>query len=446
MLLIRGGRVYTGRQGAGDQETGHRGDGGQETGRQSAGGQETGRQEAGNHETGRQGTGRQGVRDTGTFLDILIKDGKISKIGSAGSIPMVHDMDILDATGLIVAPGLVDMHVHFREPGFEYKEDILTGAAAAAAGGVTTCCCMPNTSPVVDNTETVETLVNKAKKAPMAVVPIGAVTVSQQGKELTEFASLISAGVVALSDDGIPIHSDKVMREALQQANKNDVLIISHCEPEEFMAARDVKLAGETGTRVHIAHVSTADAVDTIRNAREAGIKVTAETCPHYFTLTESAVKVKGTLARMNPPLRTKKDVEAIVIGLCDGTIDVIATDHAPHSIEEKALPFDKAPNGIIGLETSLALALTFLYHSGKLGIDDIIDLMSTQPAKILKIEAGNLKEGGAADIVIFDPDEKWTVDPSLFKSKARNTPFGGMKLRGKVKYTISHGRIVYRK
>ena len=419
MLLIRGSRVYTGIQGIG----------GQDTGNQRAGYQETNCQETG---------------DTGTFLDILIKDGKINKIGIAGSVPAAHDMEIIDATGFIVAPGLVDMHVHFREPGFEYKEDILTGAAAAAAGGVTTCCCMPNTSPVADNTEIVESIVHKAKQAPIAVLPIGAVTVGQQGNELTEFASLKSAGAVALSDDGIAIHSEKVMREALQQASSNDFLIISHCEPEELMVARDVRLAGETDTRVHIAHVSTADAVDTIRNARKTGIKVTAETCPHYFTLTESAVKAKGTLARMSPPLRTKKDVEAIINGLRDGTIDVIATDHAPHSAEEKALPFDEAPNGIIGLETSLALALTFLYHSGKLSIDEIIKLMSTRPAEILKIEAGNLIEGGAADIVIFDPDEEWTVDPSLFKSKARNTPFGGMKLRGKVKYTISQGKIVY--
>jgi len=414
VLLIRGGRVYTGCQEGGYQETGC---------------QETGCQETG---------------DTGTFLDILIKDGKISKIGNAGSFPTVHDMELIDATGLVVAPGLVDMHVHFREPGFEYKEDILSGAAAAAAGGVTTCCCMPNTLPVADNTETVKSIVNKAKQAPIAVLPIGAVTIGQKGKELTEFASLESAGVVAVSDDGIPIHSDKVMREALQKANSNDLLIISHCEPEESMTARDVKLAGETGTRVHIAHVSTADAVNTIRSAREAGIKVTAETCPHYFTLTESAVKLKGTLARMSPPLRTKKDGVAIISGLIDGTIDAIVTDHAPHSAEEKALPFDEAPNGIIGLETSLALALTFLYHAGKLGIDEIIKLMSTQPAEILKIEAGSLTEGGAADIVIFDPDEEWTVDPSLFKSKARNTPFDGMKLHGKVKYTISQGKIVY--
>jgi len=424
MLLIRGGRVYTGIQGIGGQETGCQGVGGQDTGSQGADCQETG--------------------DTGTFLDILIKDSKISKIGIAGSITAVHDMEIIDATGLIVAPGLVDMHVHFREPGFEYKEDILTGAAAAAVGGVTTCCCMPNTSPVADNTEIVESIVNKAKQAPIAVLPIGAVTVGQQGKELTDFASLKSAGVVALSDDGVPVDSDEVMREALQQANSNEVLIISHCEPEEIMVARDVRIAAETGTRVHIAHVSTADAVDTIRKARKAGINVSAETCPHYFTLTESAVAKKGTLARMSPPLRTKKDVEAIINALCDGTIDVIATDHAPHSAEEKALPFDEAPNGIIGLETSLALALTFLYHSGKLSIDEIIKLMSTQPAEILKIEAGNLNEGGAADIVIFDPEEEWTVDPSLFKSKARNTPFGGMKLRGKVKYTISKGKIVY--
>jgi len=375
--------------------------------------------------------------------EILIEDGKIAKI--ADGIPENADMTVLDASGLIVAPGLVDIHVHFREPGFEYKEDISTGASAAAAGGITTCCCMPNTSPVADCPEIIESITLKATHAPVKVLPIGAVTVGQLGKKLTDFASLKSAGVIALSDDGMPVKNDEIMRKALQTASENELLIISHCEEEEPMVERDVKLAAETGTRVHIAHVSTAKAVETIRKAKAAGIKVTAETCPHYFTLTEEEVGKKGTLARMSPPLRKQKDVEAIIKGVTDGTIDVIATDHAPHTAEEKALPFDEAPNGIIGLETSLALTLTFLYHTGKLSMEEVIRLMSTNPAEILNLEAGYLKTGGVADIVIFDPDEEWTVDPTRFKSKAHNTPFGGMKLRGKVKYTISRGKIVYK-
>jgi len=234
------------------------------------------------------------------------------------------------------------------------------------------------------------------------------------------------------------------MREALIQADKTGMLLISHCEEEEPMVIRDVKLVEETKTRIHIAHVSTADAVETIRRAKAAGIKVTAETCPHYFSLTDEAVAEKGTYAKMSPPLRTDKDVEAIIKGLCDGTIDAIATDHAPHSFEEKALPFENAPNGIIGLETSLAVTLTYLYHTGILDIKKIIDLMAVKPAELLRLDTGVLKIGGNADIVIFDPDEEWMVDSSQFKSKARNTPYEGMKLKGKVKYTIYRGNVIY--
>jgi len=374
--------------------------------------------------------------------DILIKDGKIIQITE--NIPETADMTVIDAGGLLVAPGLVDIHVHFREPGFEYKEDISTGAKAAAAGGITTCCCMPNTSPVADRKEIIKRIAEKASKTPITVLPVGAVTIGQQGRELTDIKSLKSAGIAALSDDGMPIKSDELMREALQEASKNDLLIISHCEEEEPMVARDVKLASETGARVYIAHVSTADAIETIRKAKAKEVKVTAETCPHYFSLTEEIVAKKGANAKMSPPLRTKKDVEAVIKGLCDGTIDAIVTDHAPHSIEEKALPLEEAPNGIIGLETSLALALTYLYHTGKLGIDRIIELMSTKPAEILNLDAGIIKIGSVADIVIFDPDEKWIVEPEKFKSKARNTPFDKLELRGRVKYTISRGEIVY--
>ena len=399
--------------------------------------------------------------------DILIQNDKIVKIckrqgqgdGSSALLqrenktvepsPCLFDKPslchIIDATRLVVAPGLVDIHVHFREPGFEYKEDILTGAAAAAAGGVTTCCCMPNTSPVIDNIETLEYVTEKAKNAAISVLPIGAVTIGQKGDKLTDFDALKKAGAVALSDDGMPIKNDEVMRTALLKAKENDILIISHCEEEEPMVERDIKLAEETGSRVHIAHVSTAVAVEAIRKAKAKGIKVTAEAAPHHFFLTEEAVAKKGTLAKMSPPLRKQEDVESIIHGLIDGTIDAIATDHAPHSVKEKQLPYHEAPNGIIGLESLLAVTLTSLYHTGKLNLAEIIKLISTNPSEILTLDAGKLEEGSLADIVIFDPDEEWIVNSLKFMSKARNTPFGGMKLRGKVKYTISRGRLVYK-
>ena len=446
--------------------------------------------------------------------DVLIKDGIIAEI--AANIPETGGKAAIDAAGLVVAPGLVDMHVHLRDPGFEYKEDIMTGAAAAAAGGVTTCCCMPNTSPVADNPDVIKYIADKAKGAPIRVLPYGAVTVGQKGVELTDFAALKKAGAVALSDDGNPVQNARLMRRALQQAREADMLIIAHCEDadlaqshavnegkaswelmlpgrpaiaEEIMVVRDAMLAADTGARLHIAHVSTAKSVDIIRKAKEAGARITAETCPQYFTLTEDEVLKQGALARVNPPLRTKEDVEAIICGLLDGTIDAIATDHAPHSREEKALPLTEAPSGMIGLETSLALALTHLYHTGRMGIDEIVALMSTNPARILfegsglrgqgsgdggyegsglrgqgsgdggyegsglrgqgsgdgGYEGSGLRGQGSGDIVIFDPDEEWTVRPGEFKSKARNTPFAGMKLKGRVRYTICRGEIVYR-
>lgn len=401
--------------------------------------------------------------------DILIQDGKILDI--AESIPATDGMEEIDASRLYVAPGLIDMHVHFREPGYEYKEDVMTGASAAAAGGVTTCCCMPNTSPVADNGDVIRYIVDKATNAPIRVLPYGAVTIGQKGGELTDFAELVKAGAVGFSDDGNPIQSAAVMLRAMRDALVFDLPVISHCEDAEMvkdfavndgdvsqelrlkgrpaiaegiMVARDALLAEKTGAKLHIAHVSTAGAVKIIRKAKAAGIRISAETCPQYFTLTEKEVLSQGALARVNPPLRTENDVKAVIDGMIDGTIDAIATDHAPHSEEEKNRSIEDALSGMVGLETSLALALTFLFHGKQVTLDKVIALMSTNPAGILGIEGGELRKGARADIVVFDPDEEWVVDPGLFKSKARNTPFAGMKLRGKVKYTISCGNIVY--
>jgi dihydroorotase len=426
----------------------------------------------------------------GAVADVLIQDGAIVAIAPGinppdapqpstapqpleppAALTSPDGATVIDATGLVVAPGLVDMHVHFRDPGFTHKEDILTGASAAAAGGVTTCCCMPNTSPVADEPSVIKYIIDKAKDAPCRVLPYGAVTVGQQGEKLTDFAALKAAGAVALSDDGNPLQNAAIARMAMTRAREEGLLIVSHSEDadlaqifsvnegkvskelglpgrpaiaEELMIARDAMLAAETGARVHIAHVSTARSVEIIRRAKAAGIALTAETCPQYFSLTEDEVLRQGTLARVNPPLRTAVDVEAIIQGLADGTIDAIATDHAPHTIDEKMRPLTDAPSGMIGLETTLALALTHLYHTGRLGLAEIVRLMSENPARVLGLGAEQSAIGNSADIVVFDPDEEWVVDPSQFRSKARNTPFGGMTLRGKTKYTILGGRIVY--
>ena len=401
--------------------------------------------------------------------DLLIEDGKIVEI--ACEIKGSPETQVINAGNLFVAPGLVDMHVHLRDPGFEYKEDINSGAEAAAAGGMTTIICMPNTNPPIDNPDTINYVTDKAKTAPVNILTCAAVTKGQCGEELTDFAVSKKHGAIALSDDGNPIQNAALMRKAMIDAKKQDLLIICHCEDaelvqnhgvnegkisqklaipgrpaiaEEIMVARDVMLAAETGARVHIAHVSAKGSVEIIRQAKKAGVKVTAETAPQYFTLTEDEILKQGSLARVNPPLRTKADNDAIIEGLKDGTLDMIATDHAPHSMNEKMLPITEAMSGLIGLETSLALALTYLYHTGILSINDVIKLMSVNPARILGINAGRLQISETADIVIFDPNEKWTVDPLDFKSKARNTPFNGMELKGKVKYTICKGKIVY--
>ena len=409
------------------------------------------------------------VGGIGGVMDILIDDGKLAVIGSDLREPEAR---VIDARGLNVCAGLVDMHVHLREPGFEYKEDITTGAAAAARGGFTSVACMPNTRPVLDTPEQIEYVLRRAgESCGVRVWPIGAVSRGQKGQSLTDAAALKEAGCVALSDDGVPVQDANLVRDAMIRCKRLGLTILSHCEDadmvrnyavnegrvsralglpgrpaiaEEIMVMRDAMLAEETGAAVHICHVSTAGSVEIIRQFKKKGVAITCETCPQYFTLTEDEVLEQGSLARVNPPLRTKLDVEAILEGLRDGTIDVIATDHAPHSVEEKAKPLAEAPSGMVGLETALGVTLTALYHTGFMDLSDILKKMTSHPACILRIPKGRLSLGGEADFTIFSPDEEWTVEPDQFASKGRNTPFKGRKLKGRVKYTIVGGRVVY--
>ena len=409
------------------------------------------------------------VGGIGGVMDILIEDGKLAVIGSD---LREQDAQIIDARGLTVCAGLVDMHVHLREPGLEYKEDITTGTAAAARGGITSMACMPNTKPAIDSPEEVRYILRRAAEScGVRVWPIGAVTVGEKGETLTDAQALKEAGAVALSDDGVPIQNANLMRDALIRAKRLGLTILSHCEDadmvrnyavnegrvsraldlpgrpaiaEELMVMRDAMLSEETGAAVHICHISTAGSVDIVRQFKKKGVHITCETCPQYFTFTEDEVLTQGSMARVNPPLRTRQDVEAIIAGLKDGTIDAIATDHAPHSAQEKAKPLAEAPSGMVGLETSLGATLTALYHTGEMDLSDILKKMTFNPACILGIPKGRLSLGGEADFTVFDPNEAWTVDPEQFASKGRNTPFAGRELKGKVKYTIVGGKIVY--
>lgn len=411
----------------------------------------------------------ESVNGMDEILDILIENGKIVAIGRTLD---ASDAQVIDAAGLAISAGLIDIHVHLREPGFEYKETIETGCAAAAHGGFTAIACMPNTKPVVDTPELVAFVKEQAARAcGVRVLPIAAVSKGQKGQELTDAMALAQAGVAAFSDDGVPIQDANLMRDALLIAKEHKLPILTHSEDagmvcnhavnegevsrklgipgrpaiaEEIMIMRDAMLAEETGSAVHVCHVSTARSVDIVRQYKKKGVRITCETCPQYFTLTEEEVLKQGTMARVNPPLRTQKDVEGILEGLLDGTVDAIVTDHAPHSAEEKARPLTEAPSGMVGLETSLALSLTALYHTGKMKLADVLRKMTVEPARILGLDMGRLAVGKDADIVIFDPDEEWVVDPEQFASKGRNTPFGGHKLKGKVKYTIVGGTVIY--
>ena len=401
--------------------------------------------------------------------DVLIQNGKITQVAKGLAVP--PGATVMDAAGKWVLPGFVDLHVHLREPGFEYKETIQTGTAAAVAGGFTSVCCMPNTSPVNDNQSVTEFILDKARAAGLAhVFPIGAITKGSEGKELAEFGELKDAGCVAVSDDGKPVMNGMVMRRALEYARAFALTVVDHCEclhlseggcmheglvatemglhgvpaaAEDVMVARNLALAELTGGRLHLAHLSTAGSVRMVREAKARGIKVTAEACPHHFLLTDEAVREFNTNAKMNPPLRNRKDVDTIKAGLKDGTIDAIATDHAPHADFEKQREFDYAPFGIVGLETAWGLALT-LVDEGLLSVEQVVALLTVQPARAFGLSKGTLAVGADADVTLIDPDAQWVVEPEQFRSKGRNTPFAGWKLKGRVTTTIVGGRVVY--
>ncbi|MDD5095380.1 MAG: dihydroorotase [Dehalococcoidia bacterium] len=402
--------------------------------------------------------------------DLLVIGGKIAEVG-AGFKPAPT---IVDATGLIVSPGFIDLHCHLRQPGFEEKETIASGTGAAARGGFTTVCCMPNTNPPIDKPEVVGQIRETTIKAAVVrVLPIGCVTVGRSGVKLTRMSQMKAAGVIAFSDDGSPVADSDIMRQALETVKTLGVPIIDHCEDptlakdgvmnegalsvrlgyrgipaaaEERMVARDIQLARETGGHVHIAHVSTKGSVDLIRRAKKEGIPVTAEVTPHHLTLTEEAVLAHGAQAKVNPPLRAQSDVDALILGLGEGIIDAIATDHAPHTIEDKTGNFARCAFGISGFETALGGLMT-LVHSGKMDLTTLISRLTLGPARILNLLnlSGSLQVGAAADITIFDPNAEWTVDPEKFASKGKNTPLAGAKLKGKVLLTVFEGRIVYR-
>lgn len=409
------------------------------------------------------------VKEMTYVADLRISDGKIAEI--AENLEACEGEEIIDASGKCVAPGLIDGHVHFRDPGFTYKEDIHTGALSAAAGGFTTVICMANTKPVVDNVETLKYVLDTGKNEKINVLQAGAVSVGFKGEKMTNFEELLANGATGLTDDGIPLKDENFVRRAMEKAKELDVVLSFHEEdpafitnngvnrgkasefygiggsPEEAeisLVKRDCELAKEIGAKINVQHISSGKAVDLVRQAKVAGANVYAEATPHHFTLTEEACIKHGTLAKMNPPLRMEEDRLAIIKGLQDGTIDMIATDHAPHSAEEKAKPITDAPSGIIGLETSLALGITRLVKPGYLSLVELIKKMSLNPAVIYGLDKGTLNIGKDADLVIFDTEKCWT--PQNYYSKATNTPFTGAELTGEVVMTICGGEIAFKK
>ena len=408
-----------------------------------------------------------------TGMSVLIENGEVTAWLRHGE-PQPENCEVFDASGLLVAPGFIDLHVHLREPGQEHKETIATGCAAAVAGGWTSVCPMPNTNPVNDNAAITRYMIEQAERAGLAnVFPIGAITKSSDGSELAEMGEMKAAGAVAVSDDGRPVPNAGIMRRAMQYARDFDLPVIDHCEDkslssggvmhegkmslllglkgmpalaEDLDAVRDIILAKETGAHIHIAHVSTKGAIEAIRRAKNEGIKVTCEVTPHHFTLTDKAVEGYDTNTKMAPPLRSEEHLEAILEGIKDGTIDAIATDHAPHHADEKALEYDRAPFGITGLETGVGLALTELVHKGIISLERLVEMCSANPARIFLLEKrGSLKPGSIADVTIIDPEMNWTYSNADSRSKSRNSPFDGWNFNGRVVATMVCGRVVYK-
>lgn len=404
---------------------------------------------------------------TDMVTDVFIDNGKISAVGKNLNVKADR---IIDGTGLVLMPSLFDMHVHLRDPGFTHKEDVLTGCNSALAGGVTGVLAMPNTKPPCDNPGTIRYIIDKAKDTGVEVYPVGCITNGMNGGGLCDYEALKNAGCICISDDGRPVENAEYMRQALELSNKNGLLVASHCEDlsiinggimnkgemsgklgvkgmdrasEDYITAREIILASSVNARIHICHVSTEGSTAIIRFAKSRGIKVTCETAPHYFLLTDELLEKRDADYRMNPPLRTPEDVRAIIEGIKDGTIDCIITDHAPHSAEEKA-DFEKSPNGVVGLETSLAATLTALYHTGEITLQKVIELMCVNPRKILGLEVPEISEGKTADLIVADIDRKWVVNPDELHSKSHNTVFKGMTLTGKNLMTISKGVIRY--
>jgi dihydroorotase len=409
-----------------------------------------------------------------TGRDVLIEDGRVASVLARGEA-RPEGAEIFDATGLVVAPGFIDLHTHLREPGQEYKETIETGAAAAVAGGWTSVCAMPNTDPVNDNPAVTSFIIERAQEAGLAnVFPVGAITKNSAGTELAEMGEMKRAGIVAVTDDGRPVPSPGMMRRAMEYARGFDLAVMDHCEDktlaaggamhegdwslrlglrgipalaEESDAMRDCALAELTGARLHLAHVSTRGALEAVRRAKERGLDVSCEVAPHHFTLTDASVEGFDTNTKMNPPLRSREHLEAIIEGLRDGTIDAVATDHAPHHADEKALEYDHAPFGITGLETAVGLALDQLVHRGVIGLERLVELFSVNPARIFRLAGrGTLRAGAWGDVTILDPDLRWTFDAARSKSKSRNTPFDGRSMQGAAVATIVAGRVVYRR
>jgi dihydroorotase len=401
--------------------------------------------------------------------DLWVRDDRV--VGT-GPQPELHADRTIDATGKIVSPGLIDMHVHLREPGREEDETIATGTASALAGGVTSVACMPNTEPAIDSQADAEFVCLQAKRAGNAnVFPIGAITKGRKGTELAEIGGLVAGGAVAFTDDGSPVVSAEIMRRAMEYCRMFDKAVLSHSEDldltrggvmnegyesmrlglrgmpaaaEEVMVYREIALAALTEARVHILHVSTAGSVELIRRGKERGVRVTGEACPHHFTLTDKSLRTFDSNFKMAPPLRTEDDVKAILAGLKDGTLDVIATDHAPHAPEKKMRELDQAPNGIIGLETLLPVCVGALVESGMLTWPQLIEKLTVQPARVLGIDRGTLKPGAVADVTVIDPSAEWTIDPTRFKSKSRNSPFAGWKVRGRADSVVVAGAVKY--